>query len=133
MTRDREQLIRHAKTVLEFNWTGEYTQPGPRLYPRQWSWYSALIAMGYARHDQDRAGKELRHLFSAWWKNGLLPQIAFNPRLHNYFPGPGSWHPSESPDAPKNYKTSGEVLPPVHATAALALHENAGDGKGGCE
>ncbi len=30
-------IIRQAKAVLDFNWTGEYTQPGPRLYPRQWS------------------------------------------------------------------------------------------------
>ena len=86
MSRD-EALVRQAKTVLEFNWTGNYTQPGPRLYPHQWSWDSALIAIGYARYDPERAGQELRHLFEAQWKNGLLPQIVFNPEFHGYFPG----------------------------------------------
>lgn len=130
MTQDRERLIRQAKMVLEFNWTGEYTQPGPRLYPHQWSWDSALIAIGYARYDQERARREMRHLFSAQWKNGLLPQIVFNPRFHDYFPGPGFWHAKESPDAPKNHKTSGVVLPPVHATAALKLYKYAEDETG---
>lgn len=125
--RDRERLVYHAQKVLEFNWTGKYTQPGPRLYPHQWSWDSALIAIGYAHYDQEKAEKDLRHLFSAQWKNGLLPQIVFNPDFHDYFPGPGFWHAGESPDAPENHKTSGVVLPPVHATAALALYRQAKD------
>ena len=127
MAQDEEALIRQAKAVLEFNWTGEYTQPGPRLYPHQWSWDSALIVLGYAHYDQERAEKELRHLFEAQWKNGLLPQIVFNPSFHNYFPGPDFWHAKESPEAPENHKTSGVVLPHVHATAALALYEYAAD------
>jgi hypothetical protein len=57
MAHNEEALIRKAKAVLEFNWTEEYTQPGPRLYPHQWSWDSAHIAMGYARYDQERAEK----------------------------------------------------------------------------
>ena len=48
-------LLRQAKKVLDFNWTGRYTQPGPRLYPHQWSWDSAFIAIGYAHYDQSRA------------------------------------------------------------------------------
>jgi hypothetical protein len=51
----QDALIRLAKTILEFNWAGGYTRPGPRLYPHQWSWDSALIAIGYARYDQDLA------------------------------------------------------------------------------
>ncbi len=129
MAQDREALIRQAKAVLEFNWTGEYTQPGPRLYPHQWSWDSALIAMGYAHYDQARAEKEMRHLFSAQWKNGLLPQIVFNTEFHNYFPGPSFWHAGESPDAPEHHRTSGVVLPPAHATAALHLYRHAGDAR----
>ena len=117
-------LIRRAKDVLDFNWTGEYTQPGPRLYPHQWSWDSALIAIGYAHYDQERARQELTHLFESQWKNGLLPQIVFNPRIHDYFPGPVFWHADESPDAPKNSMTSGVVLPPVHATAALYVYRH---------
>jgi hypothetical protein len=125
-----DMLVRQAKAVLDFNWTGEYTMPGPRLYPHQWSWDSALIAMAYARYDQERAVRELRHLFEAQWKNGLLPQLVFNPRFTNYFPGPNFWHAEESPDAPGHRETSGVVQPPVHATAALCVHRHAGDGAG---
>jgi len=60
-----DMLVRQAKAVLDYNWTGEYTQPGPRLYPHQWSWDSALIAIAYSRYDQQRATRELRHLFEA--------------------------------------------------------------------
>ena len=47
MMPDSADLIRHAKMVLDFNWAGDYTKPGPRLYPHQWSWDSALITIGY--------------------------------------------------------------------------------------
>ena len=118
-------LVRQAKAVLDFNWTGEYTMPGPRLYPHQWSWDSALIALAYSRYDQDRAVRELGHLFEAQWKNGLLPQIVFNPRFTNYFPGPNFWHAKESPDAPNHRETSGVIQPPVHATAVLCVFRHA--------
>jgi hypothetical protein len=120
-----EMLVRQAKAVLDFNWTGEYTMPGPKLYPHQWSWDSALIALAYSRYDQNRAVRELRHLFEAQWKNGLLPQIVFNPRFTNYFPGPNFWHAKESPDAPNHRETSGVIQPPVHATAALYVYRHA--------
>jgi hypothetical protein len=74
-------LVQQAKMVLEFNWTGEYTKPGPRFYPHQWSWDSALVAIGYSHYDQERAARELRRLFESQWKNGLLPQIVFNSRF----------------------------------------------------
>jgi hypothetical protein len=80
---NEDMLVRQARAVLDFNWTGEYTMPGPRLYPHQWSWDSAFIAIGYSRYDQERAMRELRHLFEAQWKNGLLPQIVFNPHFTN--------------------------------------------------
>jgi hypothetical protein len=122
-----EMLLNQAKAVLDFNWTGEYTQPGPHLYPHQWSWDSALIALGYSHYDQERATRELRHLFESQWKNGLLPQIVFNPRFGDYFPGPSFWHAAESSDAPAHRETSGVIQPPVHATAALQIHRHARD------
>ena len=124
---EEDMLVHQAKAVLDFNWTGEYTMPGPRLYPHQWSWDSAFIAIGYSHFDQDRATRELRHLFEAQWKNGLLPQIVFNPHFTNYFPGPNFWHAKESPYAPQDCETSGVVLPPVHATAALCIYRHAED------
>lgn len=120
------EFVKQAKMVLDFNWTGEYTRPGPRLYPHQWSWDSALISLAYARFAPDRAIRELSHLFDAQWRNGLLPQIVFDPHFSEYFPDVGFWHADKSPDAPKHSKTSGIVQPPFHASGVLALHRHAG-------
>ena len=127
MQNDSTTFIRLAKMVLDFNWTGRYTQPGPRLYPHQWSWDSAFIAIGYAHYNQGRATEELNHLFDSQWKNGLLPQIVFNPEFVEYFPGVDFWHADYSPHAPHHRKTSGVVQPPVHATAVLRVYQRAGD------
>jgi mannosylglycerate hydrolase len=125
MQKADEHLVQQAQMVLDFNWNGEYTQPGPHLYPHQWSWDSALIAIGYAHYDQDRAMQELSHLFEHQWKNGLLPQIVFNPRFGDYFPGIDFWHAERSPNAPRDRKTSGVVQPPLHATAVLYVYRHA--------
>lgn len=109
--------------LLDFNWTGEYTRPGPRLYPHQWSWDWALVAIAYA---PERAISEMNRLFGAQWENGLLPQIVFSPGFSDYFPNAGFWHADESPDAPKHARTSGVVQPPIHATAALRVYRQAG-------
>jgi hypothetical protein len=130
MMQETEDLIQQAKMVLDFNWTGQYTKPGPRLYPHQWSWDSALITIGYSRYDQERATVELSHLLDGQWKNGLLPQIVFNPHFGRYFPGIDFWHAYESPDAPAHAWTSGIVQPPVHATAALSVYRHARDDSG---
>jgi Trehalase len=127
MQKADEKLVQQAQMVLDFNWSGEYTMPGPRLYPHQWSWDSALIAIGYSRYDQKRATRELTHLFEAQWKSGLLPQIVFNPLFSEYFPGLEFWHADRSPDAPRDRKTSGVVQPPVHATAVLYIYQHARD------
>lgn len=127
MPRNLDTLIHQAKMVLDSNWTGEYTRPGPRLYPHQWSWDSAFIALGYARYDQERAMQELRHLFDNQWTNGLLPQIVFNPHFGEYFPGIDFWHAECSESAVCVYKTSGVVQPPIHATATLHVYRHAVD------
>ena len=67
-TRGRRRAIPDptlAKTILDFHGSGDYTKPGPRLYPHQWSWDSALVAIGYARYDQDRTVKALNHLWES--------------------------------------------------------------------
>jgi len=126
LAREDEALVEQAKAILALNWTGEYTQPGPRLYPHQWSWDSAFVAFAYAHYNSGRAEKELRHLFEAQWSNGLLPQIVFNSRFRDYFPGPSFWNADESPNAPKRMETSGVVMPPIHATAVLAVYKGGG-------
>ena len=118
---NEDMLVRQARAVLDFNWTGEYTMPGPRLYPHQWSWDSAFIAIGYSHYDQDRATRELRHLFEAQWKNGLLPQLVFNPHFTNYFPGPNFWHAKESPDAPRALRDLRRG-PAAHSRHGRSIH-----------
>jgi Trehalase len=115
------ELIERAQAVLEANWLGHATSPSPRLYPHQWSWDAACIAMGYASWNQTRAEQELRSLFSGQWRNGMLPHIVFTDD-GRYFPGPDFWETDRSPDAPERPRTSGIVQPPIHATAAWQVY-----------
>jgi hypothetical protein len=117
----REQLVRQAKKVLEQNWLGYATKPAPRLYPHQWSWDSAFIAMAYAHYDTLRAMQEMRSLFGGQWQNGLLPHIIFNQEARDYSPGPEFWQVFRSPYAPQDVVTSGIIQPPVHATSILHI------------
>ena len=119
-------LIGKAKAVLEANWLGHATSPSRRLYPHQWSWDAACIAIGYAPWNQARAETELRSLFSGQWRNGLLPHIVFTDGAR-YFPGPEFWQTERSPDAPEWPRTSGIVQPPIHATAVLQVYRLASD------
>jgi hypothetical protein len=104
-------LTARALEVLDANWIGHATQPSPRLYPHQWSWDSACIAIGRARHDQARAERELRSLFAGQWRDGLLPHIVFSAADGRYFPGPGFWETERSDAAPATPRTSGIVRP----------------------
>jgi hypothetical protein len=115
--------------VLDANWMGHATRASARLYPHQWSWDSACIAIGYAGWDQARAQAELRWLFAGQWADGLLPHIRFADDAR-YFPGPEFWQTDRSPRAPKHPKTSGIVQPPVHATAVWHVYRCAGNGDG---
>jgi glycogen debranching enzyme len=123
---DRNELAQRALAVLEANWLGHATKPSPTLYPHQWSWDSACIAMGYSAWNQERAESELRSLFAGQWRNGLLPHIVFTDGAR-YFPGPEFWQTERSADAPDRPRTSGIVQPPIHATAALRVYERARD------
>lgn len=130
MDSEAAKLVDEAKEILENNWTGKYTQPSPLLYPHQWSWDSAFIAIGYSTFNQERAQTELASLFEAQWRNGMVPQIVFNSEVTGeYFPDPEFWDSSISPHAPKDYRTSGITQPPVHAIAALYIYERAKDKK----
>ncbi|MGZ4391636.1 MAG: amylo-alpha-1,6-glucosidase [Gaiellaceae bacterium] len=123
---DSEKLVRRALEVLRANWTGRSTVPSPSLYPHQWSWDSACIAIGYSRLDQGHAELELRSLFAGQWRNGLVPHIVFSERA-DYFPGPEFWQTERAANAPRAPRTSGIVQPPVHATAALEVYRGGDD------
>lgn len=123
---ENARLARRALAVLDANWLGHGTRPS-LLYPHQWSWDSACIAMGYARWNQDRAETELRSLFAGQWANGLVPHIVFTRGDGRYFPGPDFWQARRSPDAPEDRDTSGIVQPPIHATAAWRVYQRSSD------
>jgi glucosylglycerate hydrolase len=122
-----EQLAARAGRVLRLNDMGDWTRAAPDLYPHQWSWDSAFIAIGLAHLDARRAAKELLALLSHQWKTGKIPHIVFNPEAppESYFPGPDHWAcASTSPDAPSAPPyTSCLCQPPVHAIAALRVWE----------
>ena len=126
VTASDEDLARQAMEVLEANWMGHATRASARLYPHQWSWDSACIAIGYAGFDQRRAQTELRWIFAGQWANGLLPHIRFADDAR-YFPGPEFWQTNRSPSAPQHPQTSGIVQPPIHATAVRHVFHRAPD------
>jgi hypothetical protein len=67
-------------------------------------------------------------IFAAQWKNGMLPQIVFNPdALGGYFPEPEFWQAERSPHYPEGVLTSGITMPPVQAMAALRVFHFASD------
>ncbi|MGW3853132.1 MGH1-like glycoside hydrolase domain-containing protein, partial [Streptomyces fagopyri] len=113
---------RGAARVLIDNWTGTSTVPSHTLYPHQWSWDSAFIAIGLRHLSVRRAQQELESLLSAQWADGRVPHIVFNSAVPDdaYFPSPGFWRSStagRTAGAPAGPETSGIVQPPVHALA----------------
>jgi hypothetical protein len=112
-------LDRAARRILVTNWRRHATVPAARLYPHQWSWDSAFIAIGLRHLSPARAQRELESLFGAQWRDGRVPHIVFDPLVpaDAYFPGPAFWRSESVPQAPA-VPTSGIVQPPAHALAA---------------
>jgi hypothetical protein len=122
-----DSLRVEAARVLDANWTGGSTVPSRNLYPHQWSWDSAFIAIGLRHLSPRRAQTELETLLAAQWADGRVPHIVFNPSvpLDAYFPGPDFWRSAtagRAAGAPRTVQTSGIVQPPVHALAAWLVH-----------
>jgi glycogen debranching enzyme len=123
---DREAMAEAAADLLRQNDLGGWTKAAPLLYPHQWSWDSAFIAIGLAHVDTARAMQELRSLFTAQWRTGLVPHIVFNPDVPrgSYYPDAECWDvATRSADAPAGKRTSGLIQPPVHAIAAWRIRE----------
>ena len=73
--------IRHgeqARRILRGNDRGGYCVPTARLYPFQWNWDSAFVAMGWATFDEARAWQEISSLLRGQWADGMIPQIVFH-------------------------------------------------------
>lgn len=112
-------LSRAAAAILRQNDRGGYTVPNGRVYPFQWNWDSAFVALGFDRFDRDRAWTEIETLFRAQWGDGFVPHIVFWKDDPGYFPGPAVW--SAGGDVP----TSGITQPPVAATVVRMLWDSA--------
>lgn len=70
-------LANRSVDILRANGNGYLVKPAPSLYPHTWSWDSALIATALSHIDLAIA--EIRQLFRGHWRNGMVPQIQFNP------------------------------------------------------
>ncbi len=108
-----------ARAILSTNDRGDYTVPNGRVYPFQWNWDSAFVALGFDTFDRNRAWTEIETLFRAQWDDGFLPHIVFWQDDEGYFPGPGVWGTNRTP------VTSGITQPPVAATIVRRLWERA--------
>jgi glucosylglycerate hydrolase len=118
------ELAARAAYVIRGNSAGAMTRAAPDLYPHQWSWDAAFVAVGLAHVDVVRACAELDSLFAGQWRTGMIPHIVFDPAEEGYFPGPDRWACAElTDDAPSSPRTSGIGQPPVHALAVERIAE----------
>jgi glucosylglycerate hydrolase len=120
----RGLLRERAAGVLHGNDAGGWTRASPHLYPHQWSWDSAFIAIGWAHLDVGRALFELEQLFAAQWPSGLVPHIVFRAGDGEpYFPGPQWWDATRLAAPGLPVQTTGICQPPVHALAVRRIWE----------
>ena len=100
-----------AKEVLINNRRSGYTLPtNNELYPAQWNWDSAFIALGYSYFNMEYAIEELEKLISGQWEDGMIPHILFHDNDESYFPNHKTW------DCGNKVPSSGITQPPIIAT-----------------
>lgn len=113
-------LMQKAIDTLAKNDRGGYTIPTDGLYPYQWNWDSAFIALGIATYDMDRAWAEITSLLEGQWPDGMIPSIIFRSDDPSYFPGPSRWGKTPGP-----IPSTGVSQPPVLATVVRQLTQDA--------
>ncbi|MEM9628938.1 MAG: hypothetical protein AAGA21_22100 [Pseudomonadota bacterium] len=113
---------RQAIDILKTNDRGGFTVPTSRLYPYQWNWDSAFVALGFMTFDMERAWREIEMLFEGQWADGMVPHILFRRDDPDYFPGPSVWRAGND-----NLPSSGHAQPPVIATVVRDLMEAGGE------
>ena len=106
-----KETIEIAKEVLKNNRRSGYTLPtNNELYPAQWNWDSAFIALGYSYYNLEYAIVELEKLISGQWDDGMIPHILFHDNDESYFPNHKTW------DCGNKIPSSGITQPPIIAT-----------------
>ncbi|MEP1586018.1 MAG: hypothetical protein ABJR46_12225 [Tateyamaria sp.] len=108
--------IQSAIDVLTQNDRGGFTIPTAGLYPYQWNWDSAFVALGLATYNMDRAWSEVTSLIAGQWRGGMIPSILFRSDDPDYFPGPSRWGKTPGP-----IPSTGVSQPPVLATIVRAI------------
>lgn len=111
-------LDEQAVAILKNNDRGGFTIPTAHLYPYQWNWDSAFVALGFMTFDRDRAWRELESLFEGQWNNGMVPSILFRRHDPDYFPGSDVWGTRSLP-----IPSTGISQPPVAASVAWMMLE----------
>ena len=110
--------IKFAKKTLINNRRSNYTLPtNTKLYPAQWNWDSAFIALGYSNFNLNYSFKEIKTLISGQWDDGMIPHILFHIKDLNYTPNYKAW------DCGKKISSSGITQPPILASILRIIIE----------
>ncbi len=105
------KFIKKAQKILKENKRSGYTLPtNNKLYPAQWNWDSAFIALGYSYFNLDFAIDEINTLLRGQWKDGMVPHILFHDKNTNYYPNYTAWN------CGNKISSSGITQPPVMAS-----------------
>ena len=105
------RFIKNAQKILIGNRKRGYTLPtNNKLYPAQWNWDSAFIALGYSYFNLNFALKEIKTLLDGQWKDGMVPHILFHNTNTNYYPNHTAWN------CGNKVRSSGITQPPVLAS-----------------
>ena len=103
-----EKLLKIAKKTLLKNRRSTYTLPtNSKLYPAQWNWDSAFIALGYSYFNLSFALDEIETLLKGQWKDGMVPHILFHNKSTKYFPNHTVWN------CGNKIASSGITQPPI--------------------
>jgi len=103
--------VKIAQKTLIGNRKKGYTLPtNNKLYPAQWNWDSAFIALGYSYFNLNFALKEIKTLLDGQWKDGMIPHILFHDANTNYYPNHTAW------SCGNKIHSSGITQPPVLAS-----------------
>ena len=112
-----------ALAQLRANDLGAFVKPAERQYPHQWNWDAALVALGLAPYDPERARQEVRALLKGAWADGMVPHILYHLGASDYRPAPGFWRTEGS--HPPGLPTSGLSQPPILASCLARMHDDA--------
>ena len=110
--------VEEAKKILLGNRKNGYTLPtNNKLYPAQWNWDSAFIALGYSYFNLDFSITEIETLLNGQWDDGMVPHILFHDKDTSYFPNHTTWK------CGKSIPSSGITQPPILASILRKIVE----------